>query len=884
VSRLLSGILWAYAQLLRLNPARFWQATRTKMNFCVTVIEQMDIYAQMKPSGTNMKRFAVLTVVVMLTSMVMAQDLIAPPEVRGEVVYIPFPVTITLDGELDDWAGVPQVTVDRGPMTSPDPQENGSFAFAVAADQDNFYITMTSVDQNIVTGQHGTDYWNEDSLEFYLNLSGNRYAEMYGDGIFQFNINPGDIGSTDPTDFTLTGIAATQIPVQAIVFETGDGWGFEAAVSITDHITPEHGLEIGFQAQANGATSQDRDVKLIWSSADTADQSWQNPSLFGSAIFFEVGRTDIPQMSERPEPTAVPEPGRTISVNQVGYFPDAVKYGMLAGGDETRVPWSLVNADTGETVTEGMTSEGVFDAASGDIVQTADFSDVTTPGTYRLVIDSVESVPFQISEGLYEKLKIDAVRYFYLNRSGIPLEERYAGEWARDAGHLSDSDVTCWSGTDADGKEWPGCDYRLNAAGGWYDAGDYGKYVVNGGIATWTLLNLYERLPDAYPDGSLNIPESNNGVSDLLDEARWEMEFLLSMQVPDGQPLAGMAHHKLHDARWSGVPVMPPAEVNNDDLQNGRFLMPPTTAATLNLAATAAQCARIWKDIDAAFAERCLTAAEKAWDAANAHPATFTGRTPGQGGGDYSDPNVTDEFYWAAAELFVTTGEEEYKVFITASPFFKTFPGSNGGGAGSMNWGSTAALGTISLAMIPNDLPDEQIDTLREQIIDIAGDRYLATINREGYRVSFTEGNYYWGSSSDVLNNAIILSLAYDFTGEKRFLDAAGESLDYLLGRNALAFSFISGYGENAMQHPHHRFWGNQPGSGFPPPPPGTLAGGPNGSPSDDTAINAGVNELGPAKRYVDLIGSYSTNEVAINWNAPLAWVTAYLDDAYRRA
>jgi endoglucanase len=340
-------------------------------------------------------------------------------------------------------------------------------------------------------------------------------------------------------------------------------------------------------------------------------------------------------------------------------------------------------------------------------------------------------------------------------------------------------------------------------------------------------------------------------------------------------------HHKLHDARWSGVPVMVPETVENDDPQNGRFLMPPSTAATLNMAAVAAQCARIWKDIDPAFAEKCLTVAEKAWTAANEHPDVFTGRTPGQGGGDYSDPNVTDEFYWAAAELFVTTGKAEYRDFVTSSPFFTAFPGSNGGGAGSMNWGGVAALGTISLAMIPNDLPQTAIDMLREQIIDIAEERYLATINDEGYRVSFTGDNYFWGSSSDVANNGILLSLAYDFTGDKRFVDGTSEALDYLLGRNALAFSFISGYGENSMQHPHHRFWGNQPSGGFPPPPPGALSGGPNGNPSDDTANNADLGDVGPAKRYVDLIGSYSTNEVAINWNAPLAWVAAYLDAYY---
>lgn len=811
-----------------------------------------------------------------------AQEMLAPPSIDGEVVYIPFPVSITLDGELDDWDGIPVVTVDRGPMPSSDPLENGSFSFAVAADEEYFYLTMSIVDQNIITGQHDDSYWNEDSLEFYLNLSGDRLRTEYGDGVFQFNINPGDIGNTDPSDVTVTGISSDAVDIQAIVFETDDGWGFEAAVPIADYVTPEHGLTIGFQAHANGASSADRDVKLIWSLADTEDTSWQDPSVFGSGIFFEVGRSDIPEVMEpvAAQPTETPQPAAYVSVNQVGYFPTSTKFGMVTGAGTSE--WRLVNVDTNETVAEGTTSEGVPDNASGDTVQTIDFSDFTTPGTYRLVVGDAQSAPFQIVVTLYSQLKQDALHYFYLNRSGIPLEPEYAGEWARQAGHISDEDVTCWSGTDADGNTWEGCDYRLNVRGGWYDAGDYGKYVVNGGISVWTLLNLYERLPDAFGDGSMPIPENNNGVPDILDEARWEMEFLLAMQVPEGQPLAGMVHHKMHDRRWSGVPIMPPTEVDNDNPQSGRFLFPPSTAATLNMAATAAQCARIWREIDPEFAERCLNAAETAWRAANENPVMLAGRTPGEGGGDYGDNNVDDEFYWAAAELFITTGADEYREYLTNSRYFSEFPGTNPSNVSSMNWGSTAALGTISLSFVPNDLPESDVQALRNQIVE-AAEGYLETINAEGYRVPISNNRYYWGSNSDVLNNAIILALAYDFTGEDRFLNGVNDSMDYLLGRNALGFSFVSGYGTTSMQHPHHRFWGNRPQSGFPPPPPGAVAGGPNAQPADPAAINA-VGQMPPAKRYIDDIDSYSTNEVTINWNAPLVWVSAYLDAHFNQS
>ncbi len=219
-------------------------------------------------------------------------DLIAPPEIQGKAVYIPFPVTITLDGKLDDWKGVPVTTVKRGPSPSSDPAENGSFTFAVAADATTLYVQMQMPDKTIITGKHGTNFWNEDSMEFYVNQSGDLAASAYADTIFQVNINPGDIGKTDVNALTITGINGDKSKVKGIVFKTANGWGFEAAVPLLKK--PEHGAVIGFQAQINGAAELDRNVKLIWSLADTGDLSYQNPSLFGQGIFFQVGSKDVP--------------------------------------------------------------------------------------------------------------------------------------------------------------------------------------------------------------------------------------------------------------------------------------------------------------------------------------------------------------------------------------------------------------------------------------------------------------------------------------------------------------------------------------------------------------------------------------------------------------
>jgi endo-1,4-beta-D-glucanase Y len=238
---------------------------------------------------------------LVLVATVQAQDggLLAPEGLEGESVYIPFPVNITLDGDLSDWAGVPTHMVNWGPNRSAVPEENGSFTFALAADVSNLYLFMTMPDQNIIAGQHGMDFWNEDSLEFFLNLTDDLWARGYSDGIYQVNINAADIGNTDPAAITVTGVRSDTLAVQAFVFKTAGGWGFEALIPLER--TPAHGLEIGFQAQANGASEADRNVLLSWSKGDNNNGAWQNPSVFGQALFFEVGQTDVPEPSVAPE-------------------------------------------------------------------------------------------------------------------------------------------------------------------------------------------------------------------------------------------------------------------------------------------------------------------------------------------------------------------------------------------------------------------------------------------------------------------------------------------------------------------------------------------------------------------------------------------------------
>jgi endoglucanase len=318
-----------------------------------------------------------------------------------------------------------------------------------------------------------------------------------------------------------------------------------------------------------------------------------------------------------------------------------------------------------------------------------------------------------------------------------------------------------------------------------------------------------------------------------------------------------------------------------------RYLQPATTIASLNLAANGAQAARVWKKIDPAFSAKCLAAAEKAWQAARANPAIY-GAKDGLGGGPYDDDHAEDDFYWAAAELYITTGEPAYKDVVTKSEYFKAVRAESGepGMFTPMTWSDTQALGSISLAIVPNGLGHEVTESIRKNIV-AAADGYLAVAQKDGYHVPFAvpeKKGYPWGSNSFVLNNALVLGLAHDFTHDVRYLNGAAAAMDYILGRNPLDQSYVTGWGDRPLENPYHRFWCHQANPKYPPPPPGVLSGGPNSGFEDPNMQGAGLSGCAPQKCFIDNGEAWSANEVTINWNAPLAWVAAYLDEAGKSA
>ena len=578
-----------------------------------------------------------------------------------------------------------------------------------------------------------------------------------------------------------------------------------------------------------------------------------------------------------------------IILSQIGYTPKGRKIAILRSDSTAPVEWR-VSAANGQTVLSGMSSRFGKNETSGDFVHRIDLSSLTTTGdNYRLKACGEVSRPFSIEYGNQRKVALDTLKYFYHNRSGTPILNKHVSEqkWTRPTAFADNSIATCFSGTDELNIEWPACDYSLDIKGGWFDAGDFGKYVVNGGISVWTLQDAYEMAPTAWTDKSANIPESGNEISDLLDEARYELEFLLSMQIPEGKTVtaartnaddkesiltidsSGLVHHKTHAKKWAEFPMRPEASTAE------QFLYPPSTAATLNLAAVAAQGARLWQDIDPDFATRSLTAAKRAFEAALREPALFaTNRF--DGGGAYGDKFVEDEFSWAAAELFATTGDTDYLKHLNFAPKKRKKD------IGLLAWPQVRLLTSFTILRHSALFDTAYVEKATRAILE-ASDKLIRIRDEEGYAFPLSPKGYTWGSTGRIANNAMILGLAYQITNDSKYHGGVVDTVDFLIGRNAIDQSYITGVGHRPFINPHHRFWGHSLDAALPPPPPGAVSGGPNNlNFADDVAKTLDKNC--PAQTcWKDDAGAFSLNEVAINWNAPVFWITNFLSETEKK-
>ncbi|MEO6276317.1 glycoside hydrolase family 9 protein [Roseateles sp.] len=538
-----------------------------------------------------------------------------------------------------------------------------------------------------------------------------------------------------------------------------------------------------------------------------------------------------------------------IQLNQVGYLPGGSKWAVLR--DVKAEFFTLVDAASGREVFRGPLGAAQHWEPAQEAVRLADFSALRAPGRYRLQVAGVPpSAPFVIAADAYTALNAAALKFFYFNRASIALDAAHAGTWERPEGHPDDHVLVHASAAGPGRPEGT----VISAPKGWYDAGDYNKYIVNSGITVYTLLAAWEHYPAFFKAQNLNIPESGNGLPDVLDEALWNLEWMLAMQ----DPADGGVYHKLTDKGFDGI-VMPHAA------RHDRYVVMKTTAATLDFAAAMAQASRVFAAFESqrpGLSARMLAASRRAWDWAQANPKVIYRQPADIHTGGYDDDKLDDEFNWAAAELYITTHDDRFWQAMRAPAAKPEVPG----------WATVEALAWVSLAQHRATLgPKADRPLIEGHILALAND-IVTRWERSPYRVGMRTQDFIWGSNAVALNQALMLIQGYRLDGDRRKLDAAQAALDFVLGRHPTGYAMVTGFGTRSPLHPHHRPSGAMPQL---PPVPGMIVGGPHPGRGDD--CKAPYPSQAPAKAYLDDLCSYTTNEIAINWNAPLVYVSAAL-------
>lgn len=525
----------------------------------------------------------------------------------------------------------------------------------------------------------------------------------------------------------------------------------------------------------------------------------------------------------------------TAYINQVGYRTGDTKEFALVDGSGTV---EIVDG-SGTTVLTATPSAASNWAPSGQNVQLVDFSDLKTPGTYSIKVGGqVVRNDLKIADSPFEDVTKASLKWYYYQRASMALEETYAGQWKRAAGHTNETaqlHKSAGSGS-------------LQSSKGWYDAGDYGRYIVNSGITTYTLLSLYEHFPDYFKTLKWNIPADGN-LPDLLAEIKYNLDWMLTMQASDGA-----VYHKLTTLQFPGD-VMP----NKDTEQ--LYVIGKGTAATFDFAAVMAVAARVYRPFDASYADKCLEAAKKAYAWGAQNPNVKFNNPSDVGTGSYADGSLGDEKDFAGTELFVTTGDASYKT----SGASHNLPG----------WADVSGLATYGKATHATEFGNVA-QVAKDTLLSVADD--FEARSTTGFGVVMGDNDFYWGSNSVAGNQGVWLLHAYYLTGDKKYYVAATKVLDYLLGKNPLDMSFVTGYGTKSPMMPHHR---PSTADGVKDPVPGMIVGGPQPGGEDIGSQTWECKDYRtgkPATSYTDNRCSYATNEVAINWNAPFAYLAGAIE------
>jgi len=535
-----------------------------------------------------------------------------------------------------------------------------------------------------------------------------------------------------------------------------------------------------------------------------------------------------------------------IKINQVGYTTAAEKYTTVSGwyedmtGYATGTPFQVKRVSDNAVVHSGtLTLVTNFDPyVSGEKILSGDFTAVAAPGTYYVSVAGLPNSPsFQIGDAAYDSLLRDSQRYYYLQRANVALTEPFADGWAHPAWHLDDAAARLESTRRI----------KDNVSKGWYDAGDFGKYVSPGATAVSDLLWAYEMFPAVFTDGQLGIPESGNGVPDVLDEVRYEVDFLLNMQDTASSGF------------WSRV--FPQTKLDPryiSDIAHGLTQVKPTSHSGATVAALA-HASLVFGPIDSSYAAAALNAARNGWAYLQS-----SGSVPSPDGPYHDDDDRNDRF-WAAAELFRATGEAQFHNYFLAN--YQNF--ASAFSASENAHGATVMELSAFLAYLRADNRDATATAWITSRFNQWKGYQLARAQGAWRNTSDDATDYYWGSNAPMLNTSMDLVIGTKILGtyDASVLKVVRSNANYVLGTNPLSFSFVSGYGDNALKSVFSNIYSDDGKPGLPP---GYLAGGSNQYEGTWFSRFTG-------KCYLDDSGEWTTNEHTIYWNSGLVFAAAAL-------
>jgi endoglucanase len=544
----------------------------------------------------------------------------------------------------------------------------------------------------------------------------------------------------------------------------------------------------------------------------------------------------------------------SVRIDQEGFYPGATKIAVITGPVKHN-EFIVIRKNNRDTVYRGNLGSERHSSNSSLNARIADFSMLNQTGTFQIVVPGAcISYPFRIEARVHRPAALSSLKAFYFLRASLDLSPEYAGKWSRRGGHPDTAVLVHASAATLKRKSGS----LISTPGGWYDAGDYNKYIVNSGISTSTLLSAFEDFTSYFDTLHTRIPSTGKKIPDILNEVLYNLRWMLSMQDPED----GGVYNKCTNAAFDGMEM--PIEANLP-----RYVVQKGTAATLDFAAVAAQASRIFVHFKSelpGFSDSCLFSAEKAWTWAESHPQLVYDQNamnllfePKIITGGYGDRKFSDEWFWAASELYLITSNNKYREIILKyinEPF--RLP----------SWSETGLLGYYSLIQNNQDrnlLPAR--DSIRNRLIFMA-DKYLVASGQNAFLTVMggRKTDFNWGSNSNAANQGILLIKVYLITKNRSYLNAALGNLEYICGRNATGYCFITGIGSLSPMHPHHR---PSVADGIADPIPGLMAGGPN--PGEQDHCHYDFHE--PETAYIDSDCSYASNEIAINWNAPLVYL-----------